>query len=456
MAHREIVSAQGESNLKIEFCGDKLEDDNWVGWKWHITKFLRSKNLIDVIQGDIGGTRNDVVLTLIGNALSKKAKGLVVAQESAFEAWRILETVYENKTTFEKQDLLAKLHSFRFKNNGKIADDFSELQTTISRLRLLGHIVDDDTQMSIIMRALPKEFSHLLTSFKMLPPATRTLAHLTGNVLSVAREMQNNLSTDETAFVSQRFNRNKTNKKYGYPNFNKSNNSYRQGQRGNVTKKEGTCNFCKKPGHWKNECWKNPLNKNRKPQNTKPMARYTPMDNGRDIEPLSLMVIEEIHPDRWIFDSGSSMHMTSNYGWIENAVELGNPISIKIGDGSQLFAVAKGIVVTNIGIIDPVYYVPKLTANLFSANSVIKKGLKVVMREDRVELFKENRLVATGTKEKSISLMDIQVITTTLALTATREEWHQRFCHVSSNLIEKMYKDKIVDGLKIGQSAEIC
>jgi len=66
MAHREVVPAQGESNLKIEFCGDKLEDDNWVAWKWHITKFLRSKNLIDVIQADVGGTRNDVVLTLIG------------------------------------------------------------------------------------------------------------------------------------------------------------------------------------------------------------------------------------------------------------------------------------------------------------------------------------------------------------------------------------------------------
>jgi len=107
MAHREVVPAQGESNLKIEFCGDKLEEDNWVAWKRHKTKFLRSKNLIDVIQGGVGGTRNDVVLTHIGNALSREAKGLVVAQESAFEAQRILETVHENKTTFEEQDLLA-------------------------------------------------------------------------------------------------------------------------------------------------------------------------------------------------------------------------------------------------------------------------------------------------------------------------------------------------------------
>jgi len=58
-----------------------------------------------VIQGAVGGTKNDA-LTHIGNALSKKAKGLVVAQESAFEAWRIPETVYENKTTFKKQHQL--------------------------------------------------------------------------------------------------------------------------------------------------------------------------------------------------------------------------------------------------------------------------------------------------------------------------------------------------------------
>jgi len=459
MAHRELVPAQGDSSLKIDFCGEKLDDDNWVAWKWHMTRFLRSKNLIDVIQGPIGGTKNDVVLTHIGNALSKKAKGLVVAQESAFEAWKILETVYENKTTFEKQDLLAKLHSFRFKNNGTIADDFSELQTIISRLRLLGHQVDDDTQISIIMRALPKEFDHLLMSFKMLPPATRTLAHLTGNVLSVAREMQNKLSTDETAFISQKFNKNKTNKRYGASSsLNRANNSPRQDQRNNSARKEGTCNFCKKPGHWKDECWKNPLNKNRKPQYNKQPIRpiYRQMENGRNNEPLSLMALEEIHPNKWIFDSGSSMHMTSNREWLDNIVELENPINIKIGDGSHLLALAKGKVVTNIGIMDPVYYVPKLAANLFSASSVMKKGFEVVMREDKVELFKGNKLVATGTKEKSIFLMDIQVKSIPVALTATKEEWHKRFCHVSSDLIEKMYKNKIVDGLKIGDSAETC
>jgi len=404
MAQRELVPAQGDSNLKIDSSGDKLEDDNWVAWKWHMTRFLRSKNLMDAIEGQVVGIKNDVVLTHIGNALSKKAKELIVAQESAYQAWRILEIVYENKRTFEKQDLLARLHGFRFKSNRTIADDFSELQTIISRLRLLGHNVDDDTQMSIIMRTLLKEFNYLLASFKMLPPATRTLAHLTGNVLSVAREMQNTANADETALVSQRSWQNRNNRDRRFSSSRQQRTGYRpqqarrqSSQNNNRVRVEGNCHFCKKPGHWKNECWKNPMNKDKnKNQNSFHQKAGPPMDNRQDHAPMSLMALDVICPDECIFDSGSSMHMTSNLSWLTDVVELADPISVKIGDGSYSEAAAKGKVVTNVGTMEPVFYVPKLAATFFSANSVINKGIKVVMSGNNLELFKDDRPIATG------------------------------------------------------------
>lgn len=97
---------------KLDYRIDKLEDDNYVTWKWQIMNVFKAKNLYEAVNSQhVDEVSSRQALALLGSALSRVNMALVVGCDTAFEAWQRLEIVFENKTTFEKQELLGKLHS---------------------------------------------------------------------------------------------------------------------------------------------------------------------------------------------------------------------------------------------------------------------------------------------------------------------------------------------------------
>lgn len=188
---------------RLDFRIDKLEHANYVTWKWQLVNVLKAKNLYNaVISEDADDLSSRQALALLGSALSRDNMALVVGCESALKAWSRLEVVFENRTTFEKQELLCHLHSYKIEKFEDVAKSLMEIQTTASRLKLLGEPVSDNSLMSIIMKALPSGSDNFLVAFKLLSPSERTLNHIISNVISHSKTL--NYSSDSIAMVARK------------------------------------------------------------------------------------------------------------------------------------------------------------------------------------------------------------------------------------------------------------
>lgn len=220
-------------DTKVDYQVEKLEQTNFTTWKWQILNVLKAKRLETAIAtGQVENHIQQSALALIGSALNEENKMLVVGCQTAIEVWQRLESVYENKTTFEKQELLSQLHSYRITSVANVAKALGEMQTLASKLNLLGETISDDSLMSIILNALPNEsFGNFLVAFKLLSPETRTLTHLISNVIARAREIESKTKADEVALLAKK-------------KFSKTNNKSKHTRNGRP-KEEVTCYYCK-------------------------------------------------------------------------------------------------------------------------------------------------------------------------------------------------------------------
>ena len=86
-----------EQERKIDFHRDKLDDDNWTAWRWHMETFISARNLFHATSQDVDDLTNTLALTYISDGLTKKIKNLVVGCIEAKQVWNRLETVYGDK-----------------------------------------------------------------------------------------------------------------------------------------------------------------------------------------------------------------------------------------------------------------------------------------------------------------------------------------------------------------------
>lgn len=392
-----------------EYCLEKLEGGNWVEWKWQTENVLKAKKSYDVLiqpnDNKVDEDKDQQALALIGGALGHEAKRLVISSSHAWEAWKELCVVYEHKTSFEKQDLLCKLHSFKIENLSNIATNLSELKSIAGKLKLLGEIVSDDALMSIIISSLPKSFDSFLVALKMMPENQRNLQHLMSNVISRAKEISS-AETSETALIARsNYEKRQTNSQHRNSSRDRQRSfsqewqkrpSSRDRQRSSSRERNDTCHYCKKPGHFIRECRK---------LKYKESLRN---DENNHIAYMAVNDIGKIH-DNWVADSGSTLHITRNLNWLRNYQTLERPLNIYIGDGSVVYAEGFGTIVTDKLVVKPVYYVPNASANLFSISSAVKDGFSVNITKENFSLIRNKRVLLTGKLTYGVYILDIVV-----------------------------------------------
>lgn len=348
-----------------------MEEDNYVTWKWQIVNVFRAKNLFNAISSqDVEEANSRQALALLGSSLSRENMALVVGGETAFEAWRRLEIVFENKTTFEKQELLGKLHSYKMEKVTEVPNMLMDVQTTAQKLKLLGEPVSDDALISIIMNALPEGFSGLLMAFKLLNSTERTLNHLISQVIAHSKE----ISRESTAIALV------------------ANTSS-----GTVPRNNNICNFCKQPGHWIKDCSK--VKNKRQYEERKHEKKGASIDEAKStpakniVSFMALVSSCKLNQSQWVADSGSSNHMSPNIKWFLSFNRSEKDVNVRLGDGSCMPAHGYGQIHTDAGIIEDVYYIPNMVTNLFSIQAATRKNIIVKYSMNEVTFVKNNTVV---------------------------------------------------------------
>lgn len=146
----------------------KLEKDNYVSWKWQFKNVLRAKKL-DVVLLD-SQTRDmekdHQALALLGSSLSEENILKIVNCESFKEAWRTVQTCFENKTAYQPQALYRRLNSFKIRSAEEVSKGISEIRGIAAQLKNLGESVSDHCVIGAILSALPSSFDIFTTVWK--------------------------------------------------------------------------------------------------------------------------------------------------------------------------------------------------------------------------------------------------------------------------------------------------
>nr|GEY71961.1 zinc finger, CCHC-type [Tanacetum cinerariifolium] len=165
-------------------------------------------------------------------------------------------------------------------------------------------------------------------------------------------------------------------------------------------------------------------------------------------------------------DNGASNHMT---GVREHFKELDEKVSgkVKIGDGSYIEIKGKCSILIECDdekqrIISHVYYIPNLKSNLLSLGQFTEIGCKVVMEDDKLQLYDmDNKIFMEVTRQRNRLYKASIRIGTHVCLLANLKDttwlWHTRLGHLNFESLKTMTQRNLVHGIPtIKHETQIC
>lgn len=198
MTQRMTSVGQDKGSRTIEYIIHVFDGTNYVIWKRHTENILEALNLLDIVKEHDDNRRYEErkARTLLTSALNEENQMKVISCKTAAEIWSRLEAIYENKTSFEKLNLLGKLHSYKITSALNIATAIGEIDSIAAKLVLLGEDISEDFKISVILRALPDSFRTFKSIWKCTPESERTVDNLLTRVMA---EVEDNERVEENS-----------------------------------------------------------------------------------------------------------------------------------------------------------------------------------------------------------------------------------------------------------------
>lgn len=214
------------------------------------------------------------------------------------------------------------------------------------------------------------------------------------------------------------------------------------------------CHYCKKKGHFKQDCPK----LNGKPD--KSIAGVT--ENNSDNDENVLTIFSTRLEDEWILDSGCSYHMCPNRDWFTTyqsvnggTVLMGNDAPCKIiGIGTIRIKMHDVIVKT----LTDVRHVLELKKNLISLGVLDSNGCKYTAEGGDMRASKGALVVMKGKMARNLYALQGSTVLGTVAISSPinpdkdcTHVWHMRLGHMSERRMTMLSKQGLLCGQKTGK-----
>lgn len=433
---------------------------NYSSWRFKLNLILRTRKLCDVATGvtakpattDSGYSswveKDLESQALIGLNVSSKISNKIANCKSASKMLEKLESLYGKKSDLSLEGLRRRFFGYSYNASMSAVNNCLEVVQIAENLESEGEEIKKEWVMTRILGILPPKLHHLRAAWDNISEENKKVDVLIERIrLEEDRLNQSELvkgNASQNAMVSvQEPKPNRQGKQ--------SLECFKCGKKGHIKKfckskpcakyiqycKENyPCNICKQKGHYAKECPN--INSNERSEGT--------VSNRRAMITIGLSAINlnSIRMDddnsAWYQDCGATQHMTFRKEWMSNFTRFEEPVTIVIGDATELLAIGKGDVeleafngrVWYEVILKDVLFVPKMTFNLFSVTQLLDKGY-IQVANANMSTFKTSdgkETVGIAKREGRLFRMMLRVQNPNACLmTVSIKTWHERLAH---------------------------
>jgi hypothetical protein len=348
---------------------DRLNETNWRRWHETIRGMLRTKQVWETVESKPASSptarsadwnlRNEIAMTMIRQNVDNTQFDYISGIETAYTMWNTLTEIHQTTGGIRLTNLLLDFYGYGPKTESviSVSTHLSRLQAEIGELsredkptdrvktiRLLIIFKDHDDMKAAVQNALNADKIEYNT------------------VISRLREAQSlNWTTKDAGMRT-------THSSGPEKSGNRSRGKKRSGNGSN--KKNDTCDYCNKTGHWKTDCftWL-ATDDGRKfveerARSVKGKDRGSSASNGRDTDRANVSTDSdnEVKRDvawratdnrnkptsKWIIDSAATSHMSYERSRFITFNQFDYEHTVTLGDGRTIIASGRGNVITKL------------------------------------------------------------------------------------------------------------
>ena len=382
-------------------------------------------------------------------------------KDSAFEVWQSLKQQFEATSKDQLFKICTDFFAFKWINGDDVSTHIASLRSLWQELNqgLLGRRESKLPDLMLVCKTLhilPEAFNSFKSSWMLLTrDEVRSFDELTTQLCmyerNFARSSGSLRGNEEALTVKAEVNQSQWKSK-------------------RRSRKEDTCNYCKKKGHWVKDC--------RKWQaDGKPGTRKVDGNNQGETKALISVFKSDFNKewsDDWWVDNGAIRHVTNNFEYFLNFKKFESPVSIQAAGQETLEALGSGTIqvmstVNNnkeiLNLVN-VWYVPRVSRNLFSVlasqdlnqESVFKSSARMCW------LYIKGQLTLCGRREvhgslykaaiKPILPKDNVKINIAIADSSMLQLYHERWGHQDKRHVKEMLK-RLMD-IDVKLDRELC
>lgn len=438
----------------------KLNNENYQIWKYKMELLLIREDLWSAITTErpTGTTeiaawqkRDDKARATLGLFVEDSQIIHIRKKTTAREVWDSLKNYHEKSTLTSKIYLLRQICGLKLNEGGDMEEHLNSMSNLVDKLTALGEELKDPLVVAMMLSSLPDSYGTLITALESRPETDLTLNLVKGKLIDEYKRRKGIDSSRESAMKIEHKSRN-----------------FQAGE-------NPSCYFCKKPGHFKQQCgkyhtWKAKQNKS---SSNKEKANQVSEDTSENYC-FSISQSEETFSnkdqDMWYIDSGATSHMTSNKGFF-NTYEDKHATDVILATGIK--AKVEGIGSGTLRCLNEkneereitfkdVLYVPDLQGHLISVKRLTTNGLKVVFKDAGCWIYSKDKEIAFATLTNNLYALRSQdkamLALGTQHTPQCQHTWHRVLAHHHIKGIEQLEKRNLATGIKIKDCGirEIC
>lgn len=439
----------GPNSFRPEIRAAVLTDSNYTSWKIVMQTILEARGLwkycVEKLSSD---TKNAEAKALMFTAMNAQQIMATGSCETAHDLWMKIQENNQGAEQLLRNNALAEFLGIKYRPGESIIQYCGRFEVALGRVLATGKQVDDETRFWAFRKTLPKDIRVSINTWSTANPRGE-INELISHLKMEFHEDQD--LKDQPNAVALYSNYGKQNPKYKpnpgarppQGNRQNQNNSSKTDESKPSRGKVITCTYCKHPGHVFKECRKLKADNDRK----KKLANKGKNDRTKENPQFMLMAEESgnelSNPHSWVIDSGASRYMTGQEDILQNFKFFEHPVNILLGDGGAIEAIGRGDYYFQseggVGILGDILWVPDMKQNLISVKQSMERGHRVIFNDNQASIMKDDQLVILAPlvgKLYRVELEPLQAIQHDTALiSATIEEWHQRFAHCGTGTL---------------------